>query len=135
MSQGKLTLGANIHYRGNGQDGAQKAQRRNKWTCALKLAMSHLEIYGPLNSGNPIPPTAAPIPWTQVPFSTTTEEDKEAAREKLREEMKAQKKVVDSEDGSGTKVGGESGSGEKVVMEMEADERADKALRSGAKRI
>ncbi|KAJ7497312.1 Mechanosensitive ion channel-domain-containing protein [Mycena latifolia] len=63
--QEKMTLQADIKYKSNGQQGALKAKRRNKWLCALKAALADLGIYGP--SGNP---HAAPGTqrYTQVPW-------------------------------------------------------------------
>jgi len=49
--QAKMALQADIKYKSNGQQGALKAKRRNKWLCALKAALGDLGIYGP--SGNP----------------------------------------------------------------------------------
>ncbi|KNZ46322.1 hypothetical protein VP01_735g4 [Puccinia sorghi] len=40
-----------------GQNGALKSQRRNKWVCALKQIMAEVEIYGPADAGNPAPKT------------------------------------------------------------------------------
>ncbi|KAH8929994.1 hypothetical protein BT69DRAFT_1402661 [Atractiella rhizophila] len=57
--QGKMTLGSDIKYKSNWQNGALKAQRRNKWICALKLTMASLKIYGPGGAGNPSPEAAA----------------------------------------------------------------------------
>jgi len=54
--QEKLTLGCDIKYKSNWQNGALKAQRRNKWLCGLKLAMAELSIFGPGGAGNPNPP-------------------------------------------------------------------------------
>lgn len=51
--QGKLTLSALINYKTSWQNGALKAQRRNKWICALKIAMAELQIFGPGDAGNP----------------------------------------------------------------------------------
>ncbi|MBW0462151.1 hypothetical protein O181_001866 [Austropuccinia psidii MF-1] len=53
--QEKLTLKAKINYKSNWQNGSLKAQRRNKWICALKQVMAELEIYGPAGAGNPNP--------------------------------------------------------------------------------
>lgn len=52
----------------NWQSGALKAQRRNKWTCALKLSMASLQIWGPADAGNPAPPPADPTPYTIYPW-------------------------------------------------------------------
>lgn len=42
----------------NWQNGTLKAQRRNKYICAAKLALAELEIWGPAGAGNPNPPPA-----------------------------------------------------------------------------
>lgn len=73
--QGKMTLSANINYKSNYQNGALKAQRRNKWICALKTAMASLEIYGPADAGNPAPAPADPIAYTQVPYVAADKKD------------------------------------------------------------
>lgn len=44
--QSKITLKSSIPYKTNWANSALKCQRRNKWICALKLAMAQLEIYG-----------------------------------------------------------------------------------------
>lgn len=59
--QEKLSLKADIKHKSNWQNGALKAQRRNKWLCALKQLMAELEIYGPGGAGNP-----APVPEPQL---------------------------------------------------------------------
>ncbi|KAM0791838.1 hypothetical protein ACM66B_004096 [Microbotryomycetes sp. NB124-2] len=84
--QGKTTLSANIMYRSNWQNGTLKAQRRNKWICAMKLAMASLQIYGPGGVGDPAPPPAdvtrtTSVPWEEAkhlfePASTTTDDKK-----------------------------------------------------------
>lgn len=55
--QEKMTLSAEIKYKSNGQQGAVKAKRKNRWLCALKTALAEVKIYGP--GGNPAlkPPT------------------------------------------------------------------------------
>ncbi|KAF7321301.1 Mechanosensitive ion channel protein [Mycena kentingensis (nom. inval.)] len=60
--QSKMTLSADIKYKSNGQQGALKAKRRNKWLCELKAALAELGIYGP--DGKPDKPAepAAPEP-------------------------------------------------------------------------
>ena len=45
--QGKIELSADIKYKSNWQNGALKAQRRNKWCCALKLAMCAQQLDSP----------------------------------------------------------------------------------------
>ncbi|KAJ7096303.1 Mechanosensitive ion channel-domain-containing protein [Mycena epipterygia] len=66
--QDKMTLQADIKYKSNGQQGALRAKRRNKWLCALKTILADLGIYGP--SGNPHaePGTQryTEIPWHEV---------------------------------------------------------------------
>lgn len=44
--QSKITLSTSIPYKSNWSNAAQKSQRRNKWICALKIAMAELQIYG-----------------------------------------------------------------------------------------
>lgn len=86
--QGKLSLSADMYaprsrnlppiadtrahdrskYKSNWQNGALKAQRRNKWCCALKLAMASLQIFGPAGAGNPAPAPADPVEYTLVPY-------------------------------------------------------------------
>ncbi|KDE09863.1 hypothetical protein MVLG_00261 [Microbotryum lychnidis-dioicae p1A1 Lamole] len=66
--QGKLTLTTDINYRGNWQNGALKAQRRNKFLCAMKMAMAELKIYGPGDNGDPSPPPPDPTKIIMVPF-------------------------------------------------------------------
>ncbi|GAA6058014.1 hypothetical protein JCM3770_006647 [Rhodotorula araucariae] len=66
--QGKLSLSAQINHKSNFQNGALKTQRRNKWVCALKVAMAELEIYGPAGAGDPAPAPADPVLYAQVPW-------------------------------------------------------------------
>jgi len=70
--QAKMTLQADIKYKSNGQQGALKAKRRNKWLCALKAALAEVGIYGP--SGNPHaePGTQryTEVPWHEVKTET-----------------------------------------------------------------
>lgn len=73
--QAKLSLSAQINYRGNFQDGKLKSLRRNKWTTALKLAMASLQIYGPDGAGNPSPPPADPLLIVQKPYAPVEKED------------------------------------------------------------
>ncbi|GAA5906279.1 uncharacterized protein JCM6883_005503 [Sporobolomyces salmoneus] len=73
--QGKLSLSALINYKTSWQNGALKSQRRNKWICALKVAMSELQIYGPGEAGNPSPAPAPPTEYTLIPY-----EDLKAAK-------------------------------------------------------
>lgn len=51
--QAKMSLSAAINFKSNWQNGALKSQRRNKWICALKVAMAELQIYGPAGAGDP----------------------------------------------------------------------------------
>lgn len=86
--QTKMSLSADIKYRSNWQNGALKALRRNKWTCALKLCMASLEIYGPGNAGDPSPPPPDPIPYTVVPWNEKKEDQKVAQSEAEGEEAR-----------------------------------------------
>ncbi|TBU64491.1 Mechanosensitive ion channel-domain-containing protein [Dichomitus squalens] len=63
--QEKLTLKADIKYKSNWQQGSLKAQRRNKWVCALKASMEKLKIFGP--GGDPHA-AAGPTKYTVVPY-------------------------------------------------------------------
>ena len=47
-------------FKTNWQNNALKYQRRNKWICALKIALASLEIWGPDGAGNPSPAEAGP---------------------------------------------------------------------------
>ncbi|KAG6917310.1 hypothetical protein DXG01_002968 [Tephrocybe rancida] len=64
-AQEKMTLAADIKYKSNWQQGSLKANRRNKWICALKTALAELNIYGP--SGNPDAKSPT-MRYTQVPY-------------------------------------------------------------------
>ncbi|KAK7057174.1 serine/threonine protein kinase [Favolaschia claudopus] len=64
--QAKMTLSASINYKSNGQQGALKAKRRNKWLCALKTALAEVEIYGPAGKP-PAEPGDATAPQMPVP--------------------------------------------------------------------
>ncbi|GAA5821690.1 hypothetical protein JCM11251_000973 [Rhodosporidiobolus azoricus] len=86
--QGKLSLSAPINYKSNWQNGALKAQRRNKWICALKVAMAELQIFGPGEAGNPTPAPADPVQYTQVPWDEV-KAAAEAAAKKAAEEAAA----------------------------------------------
>ncbi|GAA6010882.1 hypothetical protein JCM10207_003974 [Rhodosporidiobolus poonsookiae] len=77
--QGKLSLSCAINYKTNFQNGALKAQRRNKWICALKVAMAELQIFGPGEAGNPAPAPADPVQYTQVPWDEVQAKAKAAA--------------------------------------------------------
>ncbi|KAH9940505.1 Mechanosensitive ion channel-domain-containing protein [Epithele typhae] len=73
-AQEKLTLKADIKYKSNWQQGTLRAQRRNKWICALKASLEKLHIYGPAG-----PPSGAPAPikYTQVPYSDVLKQEEE----------------------------------------------------------
>ncbi|BGP26947.1 mechanosensitiveion channel MscS domain containing protein [Rhodotorula toruloides] len=75
-AQCKLSLSAPINYKGNWQNGALKVQRRNKWVCALKVALAELQIFGPAGAGDPAPAPPDPTPYTEVPW-----DEVKAARE------------------------------------------------------
>ncbi|PPR07380.1 hypothetical protein CVT26_013696 [Gymnopilus dilepis] len=75
--QTKMTLSADIKYKSNAQQAALKAQRRNKWICALKAILGELKIYGP--SGDPNPPPAV-TRYTEVPWDLIQAEDRKKAR-------------------------------------------------------
>ncbi|OBZ67098.1 putative MscS family protein C2C4.17c [Grifola frondosa] len=72
--QEKMTLRSDIKYKNNWQQGALKAQRRNKWICALKSSLEKVQIYGP--SGNP---HAKPPPsrYTLVPWDDVVKQEQE----------------------------------------------------------
>ncbi|KAM0747079.1 hypothetical protein T439DRAFT_359919 [Meredithblackwellia eburnea MCA 4105] len=96
--QGKMTLECMIQYKSNWQNGALKAQRRNKWCCALKLAMAQLGIYGPADAGNPSPVAAPPTEYTLVPYE-------EVERQKKAEAVaKAQKEAAEAAKADTTKL-------------------------------
>lgn len=86
--QGKLTLSALINYKTSWQNGALKTQRRNKWICALKVAMAELQIYGPGEAGNPAPAPAPPAEYTLVPYEELKAKAAAAEKEKEAEEAK-----------------------------------------------
>ncbi|OWZ32002.1 serine/threonine protein kinase [Cryptococcus neoformans var. grubii Br795] len=67
-AQGKLVLKADIRYKSNWQQVSLKIQRRNKWICALKMALADLKIFGPDGAGNPSPEEAGPTQYTLVPW-------------------------------------------------------------------
>ncbi|KAF8798709.1 hypothetical protein BYT27DRAFT_7228290 [Phlegmacium glaucopus] len=70
--QSKMTLSADIKYKGNGQQAAIKAKRRNKWMCALKTALAEAKIYGP--DGDPHAPPGVSR-YTKVPWAIIQAED------------------------------------------------------------
>ncbi|GAA5915882.1 hypothetical protein JCM5296_002522 [Sporobolomyces johnsonii] len=88
--QGKLTLSASINYKTSWQNGALKAQRRNKWVCALKVAMGELQIFGPAGAGDPAPAPAEPTQYTLVPYEEIKAKEAAAAKEKEKEAPKAE---------------------------------------------
>ncbi|KAJ3490527.1 hypothetical protein NLJ89_g11426 [Agrocybe chaxingu] len=70
--QTKMTLSADIKYKSNGQHGALKAKRRNKWICALKTVLADLKIYGPAGD----PDAAAGVTrYTKVPWDLIDAQD------------------------------------------------------------
>ncbi|KAJ7462327.1 Mechanosensitive ion channel-domain-containing protein [Mycena galericulata] len=73
--QEKMTLQADIKYKSNGQLGAIKAKRRNKWLCALKANLKELQIYGPSGNSNAEPGTQR---YTEVPWQEFQDEVKKA---------------------------------------------------------
>lgn len=89
--------------------------------------MAELEIYGPANAGHPVPLTAVPIPYTQVPYSETYEEEREAARNVIREEFKHKKTHP-------TNVPDMFNKGDAVKVEVEKGDLLDEAVRDGTRR-
>ena len=75
--QEKLTLKADIKYKSNWQQGTLKAQRRNKWICALKTSMAKLKIFGPDGDPSAHP---APTKYTQVPYEEVLRQEEAAKR-------------------------------------------------------
>ncbi|KAI0371035.1 hypothetical protein BV20DRAFT_942709 [Pilatotrama ljubarskyi] len=73
--QEKMTLRADIKYKSNWQQGTLKAQRRNKWICALKASMEKVKIFGP--GGDPNAP-AGPQKYTLVPYEEVVKAEEEA---------------------------------------------------------
>ncbi|KAF9793059.1 Mechanosensitive ion channel-domain-containing protein [Thelephora terrestris] len=71
--QEKMSLKVDIKYKSNVQQGSLKAKRKNKWICALKSALSDLEIYGPSGNPNPKPATSR---YTLVPWELISEQDR-----------------------------------------------------------
>jgi len=72
--QSKMTLSADIKYKGNGQQAALKAKRRNKWMCALKTALAEVKICGP--GGDPKAPPGVSR-YTKVPWDIIHAEDQD----------------------------------------------------------
>ncbi|KAF9012331.1 hypothetical protein BDQ17DRAFT_1232693 [Cyathus striatus] len=79
--QERMTLTADIKYKGNGQQSALKAKRRNKWICALKTALAEVKIFGP--KGNPDSPPGISR-YTKVPWDIIDAKDRRGAEEKGR---------------------------------------------------
>ncbi|KAI0779722.1 Mechanosensitive ion channel-domain-containing protein [Fomes fomentarius] len=75
--QEKMTLRSDIKYKSNWQHGTLKAQRRNKWICALKASMEKVKIYGP--GGNPNV-QSGPTKYTLVPYDEVRREERDAAK-------------------------------------------------------
>lgn len=75
--QEKMTLHADIKYKSNWQQSTLKAQRRNKWICALKTSMQKAKIYGP--GGNP-DVQAGPTKYTLIPYEDVLREERQAER-------------------------------------------------------
>ncbi|TFK44710.1 Mechanosensitive ion channel-domain-containing protein [Crucibulum laeve] len=75
--QEKMSLTADIKYKSNGQLGALKAKRRNKWICALKAALAEVNIYGP--KGNPGAPPGV-TRYTEVPWDIIDAKDREVVQ-------------------------------------------------------
>ncbi|KAI0675104.1 Mechanosensitive ion channel-domain-containing protein [Trametes maxima] len=74
--QEKMTLRADIKYKSNWQQGTLKAQRRNKWICALKTSMDKVNIFGP--DGDP-KAAAGTTKYTLVPYEEFLRKEHEAA--------------------------------------------------------
>ncbi|GMK54215.1 hypothetical protein CspeluHIS016_0108010 [Cutaneotrichosporon spelunceum] len=79
-AQGRMVLNADIAYKSNWQQGALKVQRRNKWICHLKMCLADLQIWGPDDAGDPAPPAADPIRYTQIPWEEVREAELNAER-------------------------------------------------------
>ena len=77
--QEKLTLRADIKYKSNWQQGTLKAQRRNKWVCALKSSLAKLRIFGP--AGDPHAGAGPAVQkYTQVPYEDVLRQEQAEAR-------------------------------------------------------
>ncbi|KIM30449.1 hypothetical protein M408DRAFT_66234 [Serendipita vermifera MAFF 305830] len=74
--QSKLSLKSDIKYKSNWQQGALKVQRRNKWICALKVALKETKIWGP--AGDPAA-VADPVEYTQIPWDEVRAKKEKAA--------------------------------------------------------
>lgn len=60
-------LQADICYKSNWQQGAQKVQRHNKWVCEMKQALRDVGILGPGGNGDPSPAPADPVKYVRLP--------------------------------------------------------------------
>ncbi|KAG8835307.1 hypothetical protein FRC17_004089 [Serendipita sp. 399] len=78
--QSKLAVKADIKYKSNWQQGALKVQRRNKWICALKVALKETKVFGPAGD-----PSAPPDPkeYTQIPWDEVKAKKERAAHPEL----------------------------------------------------
>lgn len=90
-----MVLSADIKYKSNTQQGALKgmfvpsscpchsilselsAKRRNKWICALKMALGELKIFGPKGDPDAPPPTTK---YTEVPWEKVEAEERKSER-------------------------------------------------------
>lgn len=115
--QGLLTLSADIKYRSNWQNGSLKAQRRNKWLCALKICMASLSIYGPKDTGNPLPPPADPTHVVMVPYDEVKEKSK-AEEDKLKNELTEPTKNTMMTSGTGIRLRSRN----EVMKEVEGED-------------
>jgi len=80
LDQERMTLTADIKYKSNWQQGALKAQRRNKWICALKIALAEVNIYGPKGNPNASPATTR---YTKVPYEEILAKEHQEAQNTL----------------------------------------------------
>ncbi|KAI0793816.1 Mechanosensitive ion channel-domain-containing protein [Fomes fomentarius] len=92
--QEKMTLHADIKYKSNWQQGTLKAQRRNKWICALKASMEKAKIYGP--GGNPNV-QAGPTKYTLIPYEDVLREERQAERRPTAGSTMSELQVPESE--------------------------------------
>ncbi|KDQ51174.1 hypothetical protein JAAARDRAFT_199387 [Jaapia argillacea MUCL 33604] len=79
-----MCLKVDIKYKSNLQLDSLKAQRRNKWICALVQARSDCEIYGP--NGNPNPPPISR--YTMIPWETVEGDDLKKAEAEAKDPPK-----------------------------------------------
>ncbi|CDO72761.1 hypothetical protein BN946_scf184994.g14 [Trametes cinnabarina] len=75
--QEKMTLRADIKYKSNWQQGTLKAQRRNKWICALKASLTKVKIFGP--KGDPDRTRRAAEAHSSVPLEGVADEGTDRA--------------------------------------------------------